>query len=131
VHRERPLDADAERLLADGKGLTDPCALALDHDALEDLDAAPLALDHLEVDTNRVPRLELRNTAAQLSAFEFLDDLAHKKAPVAAAEHGSNPARSAPFRRKCFAFPTAKPDGRAVRARPMAAFAGVAAPAVR
>src|SRR5690349_14930907 len=31
VQRERALDADAERLLADGEGLADPLALALDH----------------------------------------------------------------------------------------------------
>ena len=54
------LDPDAERLLADGERLAGARALAPDHDPLEDLDAAALALDHLEVDANRVPRLELR-----------------------------------------------------------------------
>src|SRR3954452_24764711 len=79
VHRERPLYADAERLLAHGEHLPHARALALDHDALEDLDATPFALDHLEVDTHGVPRLELRDSVAQLRAFEFLDDLAHVK----------------------------------------------------
>src|SRR3954451_16973244 len=59
VQRECPLDADAERLLADGERLADAGALLLDHDPLEDLDAPALSLDHLEVDADRVPRLEL------------------------------------------------------------------------
>src|SRR4051794_31298256 len=50
VQRERPLDADAERLLADGERLADAGALLLDHDPFEDLDAPALSLDHLEVD---------------------------------------------------------------------------------
>src|SRR4029453_17993689 len=45
VQRERPLHADAERVLPHGERLARPRALALDHDALVDLDAAPLALD--------------------------------------------------------------------------------------
>ena len=40
VHGERALDADAERLLADGERLAGAVALALDDDALEDLGAA-------------------------------------------------------------------------------------------
>jgi hypothetical protein len=78
---------DAERLLADGKRLAGPGALALDHDALEDLDALPLALDHLEMDADRVPRLELRDVTAQLGALECFDHLAHKRiGPKAGAE---------------------------------------------
>src|SRR5581483_2157024 len=38
VQRERPLDADAEVVLADGEGLAGAGALPLDHEALEDLD---------------------------------------------------------------------------------------------
>src|SRR5689334_23563959 len=38
VQRERPLDADAERLLADRERLARAGALALDDDALEDLE---------------------------------------------------------------------------------------------
>ena len=79
MERERPLDADAEGLLADGERLAHARALALDHDPLEDLEAAPLALDHLEMDAHGVARLELRDTVAQLGALEILDDLAHKK----------------------------------------------------
>ena len=50
VQRERPLDTDAEGLLADGERLAGAVALTLDDDALEDLGATPRALDHLEVD---------------------------------------------------------------------------------
>src|SRR5215210_8960189 len=49
VHGERAFHADAEGLLAHGEGLAHPFALALDHDALEDLGAAAGALDDLEV----------------------------------------------------------------------------------
>ena len=79
VHRERPLDADAERLLADGERLARAGALALDHDPLEDLDAAALALDHLEVDADGVARLEAGNVLAQLTLLDALDDRAHGK----------------------------------------------------
>ena len=70
MQRERPLDADAERLLAHGERLAHPGALALDDDALEDLDAAALALDHLEVDAHGVSGLELRQVRPQLALFE-------------------------------------------------------------
>jgi hypothetical protein len=81
VERECALDADAERLLADREGLARAGALALDHDALEDLDAAALPLDHLEVNANGVARLEPRAIAAQLALFEVLDDPMHKNGP--------------------------------------------------
>ena len=79
VHRERPLDADAERLLADGERLARAGALALDHDPLEDLHAAALALDHLEVHAHGVARLEARQVLAQLALLDALDDRAHGK----------------------------------------------------
>ena len=78
VERERPLDPDAERLLADGERLAGARALALDDDALEDLDTAPRALDHLEMDANRVARLEPGHLA-QLGALDRFDDVAHKR----------------------------------------------------
>jgi hypothetical protein len=81
VERERPLDADAERLLSDCEGLTGACALPLDHDPLEDLHAPSLSLDHLEVDAHGVARLEPRAIAAQLALFEVLDDPMHKNGP--------------------------------------------------
>jgi hypothetical protein len=70
VHRERPLDADAERLLAHGERLSGSGALSLDDDAFEDLDPAPLALDNLEVDTDGVPGLERRQIGPQLALLE-------------------------------------------------------------
>src|SRR3954470_21601786 len=78
VHGERALHADAERLLADGERLASAVALALDHDALEDLRAATRALDDLEVDADAIARLEPGN-AAQLGALEAFDDSAHGK----------------------------------------------------
>jgi hypothetical protein len=77
VERERPLDADAERLLAHGERLPDAGALPLDDDALEDLDAAALSLDHLEVHAHGVPCLELGQVCPQLALFEKLDGIRH------------------------------------------------------
>ena len=58
MEREGSLDADAERLLADGEGLAGAAALPLDDDPLEDLGPAALALDDLEVDLYAVTRRE-------------------------------------------------------------------------
>ena len=74
---ERPLDPDAEGLLADGERLPHAGALTLDDDAFEDLDAAALSLDHLEVDAHGVARLELRQVGPQLALFEKLDGIRH------------------------------------------------------
>ena len=73
MHRECALDADSERLLADGERLAQPAALALDDDALEDLGAAPGALHYLEVHAHTIAGLEDRD-AAQLSALDAVDD---------------------------------------------------------
>src|SRR5512147_374077 len=78
VEGERPLDADAERVLAHREGLPDPGALALDADPLEDLDALAIALDDLEVDAHRVAGLEVRDVT-QLAPLEAVDDRAHEK----------------------------------------------------
>ena len=81
MERERPLDADAERLLAYRERFPGTGALALDHDPLEHLNTAALALDHLEVDAHGVARLEPGAIAAQLALFEVLDDPMHKNGP--------------------------------------------------
>jgi hypothetical protein len=78
MERERPLDADAERVLADGEGLAHARALTLDADALEHLDALPVALDHLEVDADGISGLEGRDVT-QLPPLDALDDRAHEK----------------------------------------------------
>ena len=64
VHGKRSLDTHAERLLADGESLARAAALALDHDALEDLGTAPRALDDLEVDLHAVAGLEVGHACA-------------------------------------------------------------------
>ena len=86
MQRERPLHAHAEGQLAHGERLARAGALALDHDALEDLGAAAGALDHLEVDAHAVARLEDGN-AAQLSALEAFDHslMAKEARPAAVA----------------------------------------------
>src|SRR6185503_1996020 len=78
VERERPLDADAERLLAHGERLARAGSLPLEHDPLEDLHPPASALDDLEVHAHGIARLEARHVA-QLSALEVLDDVAHRK----------------------------------------------------
>jgi len=70
VERERPLDADTERLLADGERLTDTGTLPLDDDSLEDLDTPALSLDHLEMDAHGVACLEGRQVGSQLALLE-------------------------------------------------------------
>src|SRR2546421_12993783 len=81
MERERPLDADPERLLAHRERLPGAGALALDHDPFEDLDAPALTLDHLKVDAHGVAWLEPGAIAAQLALFEVLDDPIHKNGP--------------------------------------------------
>ena len=67
---ERALDSDPEGLLADGERLPHAGALTLDDDALEDLDAAALSLDHLEVHPYGVAGLEDRQVGSQLALLE-------------------------------------------------------------
>ncbi len=78
VKRERPLDADAEGLLAHGEGLPGSMALALDHHALEHLGAAAGALDDLEVDAQPVPGVK-RGHSAELRSLQAVDHGAHGK----------------------------------------------------
>ena len=76
VDREGPLDADAERLLADRERLARAGAPPGDHDTLEDLGAAAAALDDLEVHPHPVARREPRHPP-QLTLLDALDDRAH------------------------------------------------------
>jgi hypothetical protein len=76
MQRERALDADAKRLLADGERLASAVALALDHNALEDLRSATGPLDDLEVDPQAIARVEIRDTT-ELGALQIFDDGAH------------------------------------------------------
>ena len=77
VEGERALDPDAERLLADGERLPHACTLALDDDALEDLDPSALSLDHLEVHAHGVAGLEHRQVGSQLALLEEFDRIGH------------------------------------------------------
>ena len=70
MERERALDSDPERLLTHGERLPHTGALTLDDDALEDLDAAALSLDHLEVHPHGVAGLEDRQVGSQLALLE-------------------------------------------------------------
>src|SRR5947209_9548823 len=75
VHRERPLDADAEAHLARGEGLTHAAALAPDDHTLEDLDALAVALDHPHMHLHRVARAEIRDVAAQRGSVKRVKGL--------------------------------------------------------
>ena len=90
VQRERPLDAHAEGVLADGEGLARPAALALDHDALEDLGPLAVALDDLEVHADAVPGAEIRPLLED-ALLEALDDCAHGVRMVACGLEGGKP----------------------------------------
>ena len=70
VERKRSLDAHAERLLAHGERLAHAGALALDDDALEDLDAPARALDDLEMHAHGVACLEPGQVGPQLALLE-------------------------------------------------------------
>src|SRR3954468_16758911 len=70
VHGEGALDAHAEADLADGEGLADATTLTADDDALEDLDARAVALDHAHVDLHRVAGAEVGDVAAQRVGVE-------------------------------------------------------------
>src|ERR671920_305085 len=77
VDREGALHADAEGDLADGEGATDAGALNADHHALEDLDAGAVALDHLDVDLDRVAGPEGGNVVAKSRGVQGVDDVRH------------------------------------------------------
>src|SRR2546428_108895 len=72
VHREGALHAHAEGLLAHRERLARPVPLALDHHPLEDLHAAPRALDDLEVHLHTVAGREARY-APQMRALDCFD----------------------------------------------------------
>ena len=76
--RSTPTPKDCLRTV---KVSRDAGALALDHDALEDLDARARALDHLEVHADGVARLEPRQALAQLTLLDRLDGVMAKSVP--------------------------------------------------
>src|SRR6478672_2421752 len=80
---ESPLHSDPEGLLAHGEGLTRAGALPLQHDPLEDLGAAPAALDHLEVDPDAIAGAEGGNPLLELAPLDAVDDAAHSRRKTA------------------------------------------------
>src|SRR5690606_187554 len=75
VEREDALDALAERDLADGHVAAGAAAvLARDDDALEGLDAGPVALGDLVVDTDRVTGVELGDVVPQEGLLDRAQD---------------------------------------------------------
>ena len=98
MQRERPLDADAERVLADGERLAGTGALPLEDDAFEDLNPLARAFDDAEVHPHRVARLEARDLT-QLAALDVLDDGAHGKEGPKAARIVANSANRDAARR--------------------------------
>src|SRR5205823_216529 len=73
MERERPLDAHAARHLPDGEALADAAAADVGHDALEDLGALFLSLDHAHVHLDRVARAELHLPVRLEPVLEPLD----------------------------------------------------------
>jgi hypothetical protein len=70
VLEEDALDADVRADLADGEGAAGTRPVALDHDALEDLDALLVALDDLVVHPDRIADAKLGDIAAQLRLLD-------------------------------------------------------------
>src|ERR1700683_711584 len=66
VEREGAFDADAEADLADAEGLAHAAALASDHDALEHLDALPVAFHDPDRDLHRVAGGEVGPVVAEV-----------------------------------------------------------------
>ena len=83
VHREGTLDAHGVRHLADGERLADAAVLAADAYALEDLNTLFLALDDLDVNAQRIARLEVGDVATELLRLDCIDDVAggHEYSP--------------------------------------------------
>ena len=108
VHREGPLDADAERLLADGEGLARAAALARDHDPLEDLGALAGCPRSPGSGPARGRPAAKRGTCLQLALLDALDDRAHgvclasdprpRCRPRAGKSAGPRPARASDSR---------------------------------
>src|SRR5215469_3611608 len=85
IEREHPLDAFAVGNLAHGEVFVEPAARAADAHALVGLNAAAVALDHLDVDEQRVAGREVGDflaggQAADLLLLELFDEV-HGKSP--------------------------------------------------
>src|SRR5580693_1526165 len=90
IERKHTLDAFAVGDLAHREVLVEAGPGAGDADALIGLDSGALAFDHLDVDRDRIARLEIREGPGggklrHLLLFELLDEV-HRKSPSAAPE---------------------------------------------
>src|SRR3990172_2672438 len=90
VQREGPLDPHAVGFLPDLEGGGDRVAVESDHDPLEVLDPLLLPFPDPEVHAHRVPRLELREIAAQLRTLQFLEEM-HRTTPFDGRFHRTRP----------------------------------------
>src|SRR5262245_29368812 len=77
VNGEGPLDADAVADLADRERLTCATTLAAQHEALEHLDAGPVAFDDADVHLQGVTRTEVGHVGAQSGLLDLLDQRVH------------------------------------------------------
>lgn len=75
IDREGPLDADARGDLADGEGLRDATATALDDHAFEDLVTFFFVLDDADVHFDGVARGERGDIAAKLLGGDFIHEV--------------------------------------------------------
>ena len=89
VHRERPLDADAERLLAHGERLARARALALDTMPSKTCTRRRWPSITWKCTRTVSPALKRGQVLAQLALLDALDDRAHGKRPSRAAERAS------------------------------------------
>ena len=78
VDLERPLDPDATRDPPDGDRPGDPAAAKAHHDALEDLDPLPVALDDLRRDLHGVARRDLGKIRPELVTVEVNETILQK-----------------------------------------------------
>ncbi len=79
VDQEDPLDADALEYAANGDGLTDSGAAALDDYAFITLGALFVAFNDFDEDLNGVANIHLGGVALDERRFNFLDNLVHDK----------------------------------------------------
>ena len=74
VREENTLDAYVEADLANREGASCTCAVALEDDALEDLNTVFVAFGNFVVNADGITDAEVGHVSAQLRGFHFGDD---------------------------------------------------------